>query len=245
MIKNLPPMQETIVQSLGQEDLGKGMAIDSNIIAWIIPRQKKLVGYSPLDHKELDTIEWLTLSLVSPLDLYQTLLGFEPFGCSPKLFLINVLDSWEYSLKLARIPFLPHLTSATSQVLLFSRKCLHWDSFIHCCLKCFNKFLKNISWAQDLKSSDVENSPKSSLATLQINFKYSLNILEKCKMCHQMFFFWKKKKEWTKIYLEFLSKRMLMEKIKIKEWKDMAQLYSQIWNPVNKACYLPDLNCNC
>ena len=198
MIKNLPPMQETIVQSLGQEDLGKGMAIDSNIIAWIIPRQKKLVGYSPLDHKELDTIEWLTLSLVSPLDLYQTLLGFEPFGCSPKLFLINVLDSWEYSLKLARIPFLPHLTSATSQVLLFSRKCLHWDSFIHCCLKCFNKFLKNISWAQDLKSSDVENSPKSSLATLQINFKYSLNILEKCKMCHQMFFFWKKKKRMEK-----------------------------------------------
>ena len=57
MIKNLPPVQETIVQSLGQEDLGKGMAIDSNIIAWIIPRQKKLVGYSPLDHKELDTIE--------------------------------------------------------------------------------------------------------------------------------------------------------------------------------------------
>ena len=57
MIKNLPPVQETIVQSLGQEDLGKGMAIDSNIIAWIIPRQRKLVGYSPLDHKELDTIE--------------------------------------------------------------------------------------------------------------------------------------------------------------------------------------------
>ena len=58
MIKNLPPMQETIVQSRGQEDLlGKGMAIDSNILAWIIPRQKKLVGYSPLDHKELDTIE--------------------------------------------------------------------------------------------------------------------------------------------------------------------------------------------
>ena len=56
--------------------------------------------------------------------------------------------------------------------------------------ECFG-FAKRMTEAQDLKSSDVENSPKSSLATLQINFKYSLNILEKCKMCHQMFFFWK------------------------------------------------------
>ena len=38
MIKNLPPMQETIVQSLGQEDLlEKGMAIHSIILAWRIP----------------------------------------------------------------------------------------------------------------------------------------------------------------------------------------------------------------
>ena len=37
MVKNLPAMQETQVGSLGQEDLEKGMAIHSNILAWRIP----------------------------------------------------------------------------------------------------------------------------------------------------------------------------------------------------------------
>ena len=38
MVKNLPAMQETGVQSLGQEDpLEKGMAIHSRILAWRIP----------------------------------------------------------------------------------------------------------------------------------------------------------------------------------------------------------------
>ena len=38
MVKNFPAMQETQVQSLGQEDaLEKGMATDSNILAWRIP----------------------------------------------------------------------------------------------------------------------------------------------------------------------------------------------------------------
>ena len=37
MIKNLPAMQETGVQSLGQEDaLQKGMATHSSILAWRI-----------------------------------------------------------------------------------------------------------------------------------------------------------------------------------------------------------------
>ena len=38
MVKNLPAMQETQVQSLGWEDpLEKGMATDSSILAWKIP----------------------------------------------------------------------------------------------------------------------------------------------------------------------------------------------------------------
>ena len=38
-VKNLPVMQETRVQSLGQEDpLKKGMATHSSILAWRIPR---------------------------------------------------------------------------------------------------------------------------------------------------------------------------------------------------------------
>ena len=38
MVKNLPSMQETLVQSLGREDLlEKGMATHSSILAWRIP----------------------------------------------------------------------------------------------------------------------------------------------------------------------------------------------------------------
>ena len=37
MVKNLPAMQETRVQSLGQEDaIEKGMATHSSILAWRI-----------------------------------------------------------------------------------------------------------------------------------------------------------------------------------------------------------------
>ena len=41
-VKNLPAMQETQVQSLGQEDsLEKGVASHSSILAWRIPWTEK------------------------------------------------------------------------------------------------------------------------------------------------------------------------------------------------------------
>ena len=44
-VKNLPAMQETWVQSLGQEDpLKKGMATHSSILAWRIPWTEKPGG---------------------------------------------------------------------------------------------------------------------------------------------------------------------------------------------------------
>ena len=44
-VKNLPAMQETQVQSLGQEDpLEKGMAIHSSMLAWRIPRTEEPGG---------------------------------------------------------------------------------------------------------------------------------------------------------------------------------------------------------
>ena len=58
MIKNLPVMQETQVQSLGWEDpLEKGMATPSSILASRIPWTESLVGYSPWGNKESDTTE--------------------------------------------------------------------------------------------------------------------------------------------------------------------------------------------
>ena len=42
MVKNLPAMQETRVQSLGQEvPLEKEMATHSSILAWKIPRTEE------------------------------------------------------------------------------------------------------------------------------------------------------------------------------------------------------------
>ena len=48
MVKNLPAMEETRVQFLGQEDpLEKGMATHSGILAWRILRTEKPGRYNP------------------------------------------------------------------------------------------------------------------------------------------------------------------------------------------------------
>ena len=45
VVKNLPVMQETWVQSLGREDpLERGMATHSSILAWEIPRTEEPGG---------------------------------------------------------------------------------------------------------------------------------------------------------------------------------------------------------
>ena len=55
-VKNLPAMQENYVKSLGWEDnLEKGMATHSSILAWKIPWTEEMVGYSPWGHRESDT----------------------------------------------------------------------------------------------------------------------------------------------------------------------------------------------
>ena len=55
LVKNLPTMWETWVQSLGWEDpLEKGKATRSSILAWRIPSDYSLWG-----HKESDTTEQL------------------------------------------------------------------------------------------------------------------------------------------------------------------------------------------
>ena len=58
MVKNLPAVQETWVQSLGWEDpMEKGMATHSSILAWRISWTEGLVSYCPWGHKELDRTE--------------------------------------------------------------------------------------------------------------------------------------------------------------------------------------------
>ena len=60
-VKNLPAMRETQVQSLGWEDpLEKKMATTPVFLPGKLRGQRSLVGYSPGDHKELNTTEQLT-----------------------------------------------------------------------------------------------------------------------------------------------------------------------------------------
>ena len=58
MVKNLPAMQETWVQSLGQEvSLEKAMANPSSILAWEIPWTKESAGLTVHGVTESDTTE--------------------------------------------------------------------------------------------------------------------------------------------------------------------------------------------
>ena len=60
MVKTLPAIQETQVQSLGWKDpLEKGMATSSSILAWESYGQRSLMGCSPWGLKESDTTERL------------------------------------------------------------------------------------------------------------------------------------------------------------------------------------------
>ena len=58
MVKDLPAMQETEVQSLGWEDpLEKEMAIHSSILAWRIPWTEESGGLQSMGSQESDTTE--------------------------------------------------------------------------------------------------------------------------------------------------------------------------------------------
>ena len=68
-------MQETRVQSLGQEDpLEEEMVTHSSILAWEMHGQKSLVGYSPWGRKESNTSERLNTITSSGA------CGFQNFG---------------------------------------------------------------------------------------------------------------------------------------------------------------------
>ena len=69
MVKNLPVMQETQVQSLGREDpLEKGMAIHSNILAWRVLWTEELGRLQSVESQRRDTTEQVALSLFAYLN---------------------------------------------------------------------------------------------------------------------------------------------------------------------------------
>ena len=75
MVKNLPAVQETQVQSLGQEDpLEEEMATHSSILAWRIPWAEEPGGLQSMGSQESDMTERLNhhhhLSLSSAFPHY-------------------------------------------------------------------------------------------------------------------------------------------------------------------------------
>ena len=79
MVKNLPAMQKAWVPSLSQEDpLEKEMATHSSMLAWRIPWERSLVGYSPWGCKELDTTERLHSLMFFSIMLYYRILTIVP-----------------------------------------------------------------------------------------------------------------------------------------------------------------------
>ena len=73
-------MQETRVQFLGREDpLEEEMATLSGILAWRIPTESSLVGYSPWRCKESDTTERLSTAWLRSW-LLQAVAAFDSAG---------------------------------------------------------------------------------------------------------------------------------------------------------------------
>ena len=73
LVKNLPAVWETWVQSLGREDpLEKGTATYSIILAWRIPWIEDPVGYSLWGRKESNMTEQLSLPKIPSLSFQYT-----------------------------------------------------------------------------------------------------------------------------------------------------------------------------
>ena len=65
MVKSLPAMQETQVRSLGWEDpMKKEIATTPVLLPGKFHGPRRLVGYSPWGHKELDMTEQLHFLLI-------------------------------------------------------------------------------------------------------------------------------------------------------------------------------------
>ena len=71
MVKNLPAVWETQVQSLGQKIPWKRKCPPTPVfLPGEFQGQRSLVAYNPWDHKESHTTEWLTLSFAGIEKLY-------------------------------------------------------------------------------------------------------------------------------------------------------------------------------
>ena len=78
MLKHLPEMQETEVQSLGREDSpGEGNATHSSTLAWKIPWTEEAGRLQSVGGKDLDTPEQLSTQAGVCMCVYKLLLDWK------------------------------------------------------------------------------------------------------------------------------------------------------------------------
>ena len=108
MVKNLPAMQETQVQSLGQEDpLEKGMGTHSGILAWKIPRPVKTGGLRSMGLQRVKH-DWATNTLLKPR--VASLCALPPIswlGCQDIQILKTTLSLWSGNENLESVTYPP------------------------------------------------------------------------------------------------------------------------------------------
>ena len=94
MVKSLPAMQETCVQSLGWEDpLEKGMIIHSSILAWRIPWTVEPDGLQSMGSQRVRHDRATNTFLFTSL---ACLLDFEWQAARPQAFMVTLLVSFLY-----------------------------------------------------------------------------------------------------------------------------------------------------
>ena len=93
-VQNLPAMQETRVQSLGQEDpLEKGMAIYSSILAWRIPQTEEPGGLQSMGSQRVRH-DWPTNTLTFHTHKRHGPLQMRACNFNSWSFILNLVHTW-------------------------------------------------------------------------------------------------------------------------------------------------------
>ena len=160
-------MQETLVQSLGQEDLlEKEMATHSSLLAWKISQTSTMAGYSPCCHKDSDMTERLSRAELSTG--YHVL----PFLICPMMSLLG-----QVALRTRKFFYKHHSAVWRFQMLLQSQptpKREETDPLTRL------KFSRSSPWGPWADSICVTREVSGAISSLEFHSKHSYRWLTAC-----------------------------------------------------------------
>ena len=159
MVRSLLAMQETWVRSLGWEGpLEEEMAIHSSILAWRIPGQRSLVGYSPWGHIQSGMTEWLTHTHMLT-DAFEG----ENYNHGSNMIIFPILIYHVYSIN----AFLSQFSHILPQFFLTIMKYrMTWNTMIYIC-----------RWQKNLDNLKRTQSWSLMFLLLSHTLKHKINIL--------------------------------------------------------------------